>query len=94
MPSTPARCIQPADPVYQDQPPRPTCGGTEYTSATTAYGSTLDRSASAWVNARRIGFSRPNSADAPSPSPSAAVASTAQVAACVYWPPFSRRPGG
>ena len=27
MLSTPARCIQPAEPVYQVQPPRPTCGG-------------------------------------------------------------------
>ena len=27
MLSTPARCIQAAEPVYQVQPPRPTCGG-------------------------------------------------------------------
>ena len=25
---SPARCIHPAEPVYQVQPPRPTCGGT------------------------------------------------------------------
>ena len=29
----PARYIQPAEPVYQVQPPRPTCGGDRYTSA-------------------------------------------------------------
>lgn len=27
--STPARCSQPAEPVYQVQPPRPTCGAVE-----------------------------------------------------------------
>src|SRR5438876_150738 len=35
IPSRPARYIQPAEPVYHVQPPRPTCGGTEYTSAAT-----------------------------------------------------------
>ena len=33
--STPARCSQPAEPVYQVQPPRPTCGAVEQMSAHT-----------------------------------------------------------
>jgi hypothetical protein len=33
--STPARCSQPAEPVYQVQPPRPICGAVEYMSAHT-----------------------------------------------------------
>ena len=33
--STLTRYIHPAAPVYQVQPPRPTCGGVEYTSAAT-----------------------------------------------------------
>ena len=33
--STRSRYIQPAEPVYQVQPPRPTCGTTAYTSAAT-----------------------------------------------------------
>ena len=36
-----AGSIQPAEPVYQVQPPRPACGGKAYTSAATTYGSTL-----------------------------------------------------
>ena len=35
MPSTAVRYIHPAEPVYQVQPPRPTCAGAEYTSAHT-----------------------------------------------------------
>jgi hypothetical protein len=33
------------------------------------------------------------SSHARSPSPSAAKAIVVQIAACVYWPPFSRTPG-
>ena len=43
----------------------------------------------AWL----IGLSIENSSPALSPSPSAANAITAQIAAWVYWPPFSRTPG-
>ena len=46
------------------------------------------------VLARLIGFRIEKSSLALSPSPSAAKAITAQMAACVYWPPFSRTPGG
>ena len=38
--SMPTRYVQPADPVYQVQPPRPGYIGCEYTSAATTYGST------------------------------------------------------
>src|SRR3954468_10689445 len=41
IPSRPTRYIQLADPVYQVQPPRPTCPSALYTSAATTYGSTL-----------------------------------------------------
>ena len=41
-----------------------------------------------------IGFSMWKSSTASSPLPSRASAITTQTAACVYWPPFSRTPGG
>src|SRR2546428_9721230 len=41
MLSSPARYIQPAEPVYQVQPPRPALSGCTYTSPATTYGSAL-----------------------------------------------------
>ena len=41
-----------------------------------------------------MGFSMCNSSKASSPLPSRASAITTQSAAWVYWPPFSRIPGG
>ena len=44
----------------------------------------------AWL----MGLSSDNISPARSPSPITAKASVVHMAACVYWPPFSRRPGG
>ena len=41
-----------------------------------------------------MGLSIWNSSVASSPQPCRARAMTSQEAACVYWPPFSRAPGG
>ena len=41
-----------------------------------------------------MGFSMWNSSTASSPLPSRATAITTHTAAWVYWPPFSRTPGG
>ena len=82
--SVPAWYIQPAEPVYHVHPPRPTCGGSVYTSAAITYGSTLYRCTPARVLAWLIGFSTENSSPALSPSPNAAKASTDQMAPWVY----------
>src|SRR5688500_15048303 len=68
--SSPARYIQPAEPVYHVQPPRPVCGGTAYTSPTAAYGSTLYLCNPARVDEWLIGLSSVKSSPARSPSPS------------------------
>ncbi len=91
--STPARYIQPAEPVYQVQPPRPTWGCFEYTSAAATYGSTRYRWIPALLLAWLIGLRRLNSSPARSPSPKVAKAIAHQTAAWVYCPPFSRTPG-
>ena len=49
---------------------------------------------SAGVRVWLIGLSMWNSSATSSPLPSRASAMTTQAAACVYWPPFSRTPGG
>src|SRR6476659_5229295 len=41
-----------------------------------------------------MGFRSENNSPALSPSPNMANANTDQIAPCVYWPPFSRMPGG
>ena len=41
-----------------------------------------------------MGLSMWKSSIASSPLPSRATAITTHTAACVYWPPFSRTPGG
>src|SRR5947207_5573383 len=94
MLSRPARYIQPAAPVYQLQPPRPAWGIPAYTSPATTYGSRRYRAASSGVRVWLIGLIMWNSSTASSPLPSAAIAMMIQSAAWVYWPPFSRTPGG
>jgi len=54
----------------------------------------LVRCTSARVLVRLIGFMSENSSAALSPRPRAAKACTDHVAAWLYWPPFSRIPGG
>ncbi len=95
MLSSPARYIQPAEPVYQVHPPRPACSGWAVDVAGDARTARRD-------SARRrgpvrvwfTGFSMWKSSVASSPLPSRASAITTHAAACVYWPPFSRTPGG
>src|SRR5450756_1781650 len=94
MLSRPALYIHPAAPVYQDQPPLPTWGGSEYTSAAMTYGSTLYIHASLKVRAWLMGFSIRKLSHALLPAPILAKAMTAHAAAWVYCPPFSRTPGG
>src|SRR3954468_22878837 len=94
MLSRPARYIQAADPVYQLHPPRPAWGRRAYTSPAMTYGSCVERATSPIVRVWLMGFNMWNNSAASSPLPSFASAITTHTAACVYWPPFSRTPGG
>ena len=93
--SSPARYIQPADPVYHVQPPRPTCGGVRVDIG--GHDVRFDLVAM-HVGARARVIDRIQQREQLArlclPRPSSANAITDQMAACVYWPPFSRMPGG
>ena len=94
MLSSPARYIQPAEPVYQVQPARPAWVGVREDVA----GEDV-RLGLVALDVRRVrvwltGLSMWKSSTASSPAPRRAMAITAQTAACVYCPPFSRTPGG
>ena|SRR5215510_12560752 len=89
--SSPARYIQPADPVYQVHPPRPAWRARAYTSPATIWFCLVEshirrgpRMVHRVQHMEEIGgfvAARVN-------------AITSQVAACVYCPPFSLMPGG
>ena len=92
--SSATRYIQAAEPVYQVQPPRPTCGVDAVDVGGDDVRLDLDSVATfSGVSAWLTGLSISSSGAARSRLPSSARARTTQSAACVYWPPFSRMPG-